>query len=86
MKPERITAAHLMTMRAEPDGARAIASLLGVTEMPAALGLRTKTGIAEFLATGDATVASQLIHAALVRQRRDVPRAGGATDNRGNAG
>lgn len=59
-----------MTLRAGPNPGEAIAELLGVAEMPELLAARTQDSIAEFLVTGDAIAASQLIHAAIVRRNR----------------
>ena len=66
----RITAAQLMAMRADPNAAREIGTLLGIDAMPTLLGARTRNDIDRFIETGDATLAAQLIHAAMVRRRR----------------
>lgn len=67
---ERITAAQLMALRADPNAAREICTLLGVDVMPALLAERTRGDVDRFIVTGDATLAAQLIHAAMVRQQR----------------
>ncbi len=67
---ERITAAQLMALRRERGAPQAIAKLLGVAAMPPHLGRRTEKEIAEFVETGDATLAAQLIHGAAVRRTR----------------
>jgi hypothetical protein len=67
---ERITAAQLMALRSDPHGARKICDLLGVDLMAARLAERTRLDIAEFVVTGDAVLAAQLIHAAIVRTKR----------------
>ena len=66
---ERITAAHLMAMRLDAGATDAIARLLSINQMPPNLAARTKREIGEFVVSGDATLASQLIHAAMVRGR-----------------
>lgn len=66
----RITAARLLTLRNEATALPDIAALLGVPAMPATLAAKTTREIEAFLATGDATAAAQLVHAALVRQKR----------------
>jgi hypothetical protein len=66
----RITAAQLMVLRGEPHSGEAISKLLGVDGMPPNLAVRAKREIAEFVASGDATVAAQLIHSAGVRRAR----------------
>ena len=65
---KRITAAQLMALRREPNGTDAIARLLGLEAMPPRLALRTAAEIQEFVVTGDAVLAAQLIHASMVRQ------------------
>ena len=75
---ERITAAQLMALRAEPNPAREICALLGIDAMPARLADRTRSDVDRFVGTGDATLAAQLIHAAMVRQRRAPKKAAGA--------
>lgn len=66
-----------MALRSEPRGAEAIARLLGVPSMAANLAVRAQREIAEFVETGDATAAAQLIHAAMVRRgRSEGPTAG----------
>ncbi len=70
---ERITAAQLMVLRTEPNAPVAIATLLGVPAMPQHLAVRAEREIADFVQSGDATVAAQLIHAAAVRRSRRVP-------------
>jgi hypothetical protein len=67
---ERITAAKLCAMRSEPDSLAAIAALLRVQAMASNLAAKTVAEIEEFLITGDATAAAQLVHAAMVRQKR----------------
>jgi hypothetical protein len=67
---KRITAAQLMTLRGEPNAAAKITALLLVNEMPPTLGKRTRTEIEKFLIVGDAVMAAQLIHAAIVRRQR----------------
>ena len=67
---ERITAAQLMALRGEPDAAGKISHLLGVDLMPPLLAVRTCRDVAEFVLTGDAVLAAQLIHAAIVRTKR----------------
>ena len=65
---DRITTPRLAAMRGESNAERNIASLLHVEEMPLPLAARTRADIAAFVATGDAVLASQLIHAAQVRR------------------
>lgn len=67
---DRITAAHLMALRSEIDGAERIAHLLRVPEMTPKLAARTLVEILEFVGSGDAVAAAQLIHSATVRRRR----------------
>ena len=67
---ERITAPRLMMLRSEPGADVAIAKILGVSAMSVKLAERAKREIAEFVATGDATLAAQLIHSAGVRRPR----------------
>lgn len=66
----RITAAQLMALRAGANPTRAIAELFSVKEMPLVLAKRTLHEIEMFVASGDATSAAQLIHAAIVRRRK----------------
>jgi hypothetical protein len=68
----RITAAQLLAMRAGENAAQKIAALLGVDAMAQRLACHTLAEIEDFVATGDATAAAQLVHAALVRQQRSV--------------
>ena len=63
-----------MSLRDEPNAARAIADVLGVSAMPTGEAVRTKEEIAEFLASGDATRAAQLIHMATLRKSEREPR------------
>lgn len=70
---ERVTAARLMVLRSEPNAAAAIAATLGVPAMPRSLAERATGEINEFVTTGDATLAAQLIHAAEVRRSRSDP-------------
>ena len=56
-----------MALRLEPDADAAIASVLGVVRMDPVATVRTLDEIAQFVASGDATLAAQLIHAAGVR-------------------
>lgn len=67
----RVTAAQLMAMRASPNAASEIAGLLRVAEMPARLAARTGDDILQFILTGDAVLAAQLIHAAMVRGKTE---------------
>jgi hypothetical protein len=66
----RITAAQLMALRGDADATRQICGLLGVEFMAPVLADRTRLEIDQFIASGDAVLASQLIHAASVRSRR----------------
>jgi hypothetical protein len=68
----RITAPQLLAMRASENAAQKIAELLGVDGMATRLAAHTIAEIEEFVATGDATAAAQLVHAAMVRQQRSV--------------
>lgn len=69
---ERITAAQLMALRKEPNAQQTIAELLCVGQMAPKLALNAQREIAEFVETGDATRASQMIHAAMVRRSRSA--------------
>ena len=64
----RINAAQLLALRDQPDAERAISLLLEVNQMDPIEALQTKREIQAFLTSGDATYASQLIHAAAVRR------------------
>ncbi len=65
---QRITAARLLALRDEPRAAEVIADLLEVSKMPAPLSIRAITEIDEFVRSGNATMAAQLIHADIVRR------------------
>lgn len=69
---QRITAAQLVALKDRPDALEKIAELLQVERMPANLKAKSLAEIEQFVFTGNATQASQLIHAALVRQRRKL--------------
>ena len=58
-----------MALLKEPNAETAIAELLGVAKMDRVESIRTKLEIEAFVANGDATAASQLIHAAGTRRR-----------------
>ncbi len=64
----RVTAAGLLALRDEPDAAGAIGRALQVAAMPTDLARRTSEEIQQFLASGDATLAAQLVHSAIVRR------------------
>ena len=66
----RINAAQLAALRSDADPANAIASLLGVDEMPPEMALRTRREIAQYIDSGDGVAAAQLIHVAIVRRSR----------------
>ena len=70
---QRVTAAQLVDLRARPDGPEKIAELLQVERMPPTLQQKCRDEIERFVASGDATQASQLIHASIVRRRRKSP-------------
>jgi hypothetical protein len=69
---DRITAAQLMALRDDATAHQKIADVLGVRNMAPNLAARSLRDIAEFVETGDATLAAQLIHAAIVRQSRSA--------------
>jgi len=63
----RITAVTLLMLRDKPHPEQALEALLRVREMAVPDSERTKQEIENFVASGSATAASQLIHAAQVR-------------------
>lgn len=79
---ERITAAQLMALRSEPNAAFEICALLGVDAMPVLLADRSRNDIDEFIRTGDATRASQLIHTVIVWHRRKAESGVGSSRHR----
>jgi hypothetical protein len=69
----RTTAARLLTLRNEPNAAREIADLLGVSTMPGSEAARMQDDIAAFVRSGDGTLAAQLLHRAALRRGQGEP-------------
>ncbi|MES2693028.1 MAG: hypothetical protein V4773_06110 [Verrucomicrobiota bacterium] len=71
---KRLTAARLMALLDEPDPQEAIRHVLGLAEIPAPLAKQADAEIAAFIASRDATLAAQLIHACALQREKRTPR------------